>query len=435
MSTVSERPKVASQGEKVIFTPCNPTLERVPGVPPTLEAALKKLVVDTPQVLFWPKMMHGLAFTKLVMAVIASLEWRNNTTPAFQLKLSASLNILSNHRDGHGNGIHAASISLDGVMPQSMIICAQTYMEEDAARVAILAQFEPEPIFRYVHATRGGVIRVPGLSRVAIGCPANCDSNSAICNILQEFNSAFDTNHSPRTIGITYVQPVPDARVPSSLGIGANLGFLAVYGIRKQDVRAGRARHFFAMLANFARATGIPVVLFCTTGAVAALAEHDGVLAPLNTLGTFEIRPEQADSSYWKHACALAWGRWLAPVYGDQMPDWFVKRIWADTQGLDELRTKIYEYIALHDRSKRRAQLTPEHYEELALEALAAQKAVLDALRTIASGGKFEVASIWRFADHLPLSFVMKAIKPINAKELNIVEGAGDYGQPGDKAK
>lgn len=183
--------------------------------------------------------------------------------------------------------------------------------------------------------------------------------------------------------------------------VGASLGLLIVERINAVEADAVTAAAVWALLGQFTRSTGIPVISMATPGAAAALMRHADASGELTAAGTIIMNPPGADAEEWENLCTFGYQEILGG--NGRAPSWLVKDLAVATGTRMALAHKCCRELARHcGVGDENWDTRPANFHEVVKLALYVEQPGLKAAARLTNGLQgFTVGSVKRYADWL----------------------------------
>lgn len=219
---------------------------------------------------------------------------------------------------------------------------------------------------------------------------------------LGAFDAALNTEYANRIRSPLFRESNVVAAI-AALGVTSNLGLLIVEKIGTESATTKAAHATWDALAQFTRATGIPVLCLATPGAVVCglsrLPSSTGALAPH---GLIEItRAKKADERCWEQICETQFNATLSVAGVSTMPPWLPSAAHDLTLGYPGLLATVLSNLALHLLSLNEQTVNAEIFHSYGKKALALHEGDLNAVRQIEKGGLYQPSSLVRHGDWL----------------------------------
>lgn len=288
--------------------------------------------------------------------------------------------------------------------PSGMVVAAPVRMGRRCLADAIESAIGRGPVMTRVR-TSTGFAQYLQLRSLRVQWPVEGKISGFAHAFVGAFDAAFNTNYASHIRNPVF----RESRVTSAiaaLGVASNLGLLIVEGIGVDRSMARASDSTWQALAQFTRATGIPVLCLATPGAavlgLSKLSSATGTLAPN---GVIEItRSRKASEKHWIDICKAQFDATLREAGVAEMPPWFPAVAYDLTLGYPGLLASALTNLALQLLSLGVRKFNAEMFQTYGANALALHEGEISAVRQIDRGGRYTKPSLIRHGDWLSLS-------------------------------
>lgn len=219
---------------------------------------------------------------------------------------------------------------------------------------------------------------------------------------LGAFDAALNTEYANRIRSPLFRESNIVAAL-AALGVASNLGLLIVENIGTKSATTKAAHATWDALAQFTRATSIPVLCLATPGAVVCgLSRLPSVTGALAPNGLFEItRSKRADEKRWEQICKTQFNATLSVAGIPTMPPWLPAAAHELTLGYPGLLATALSNLALHLLSLNEKTVNAETFTTYGKKALALHEGNINAVQLIEKGGRYSEHSLVQHGDWL----------------------------------